>query len=382
MLMGLGWSASVAQAQTRITGIVVDAETGEPLPGANVYLDGTTIGAAAGPEGTFAIKGVRAGRYTVVASIVGYAPQQRSLQIERATNGEPETITLQFELQPETVALDGVTVEGSRDEWLRRLDRFRKAFFGRVPGADECSFVNPEVLSFEVEGTTLIARSEEPLVVRNEALGYKTTYDLTRFVTQSNNLRWRFGTYRFEELSPDSESQAKAWEKARRDTYTGSFKHFIDALQDNTLEQEGFVVHARIRSPAQVALAGNSRPSGSRFPSNRGRTRLYGNAEIFQRTQVSGIGILTLPEEGNRYNYLEIKYMPEAELPRYVRRYRNGPGSSFQSSWIDFEEGGRALFNTRTGDTLEHPDFGRFVVRGYLGWYETAATTLPANYQP
>lgn len=56
----------------RVVGIVTDAGTGGPMPGANVRIQGTTIGAATDLNGRFVLPGVPAGEQTVVASFVGY----------------------------------------------------------------------------------------------------------------------------------------------------------------------------------------------------------------------------------------------------------------------------------------------------------------------
>src|SRR5699024_3825785 len=55
-----------------IIGTVFNAETGEPLPGASVYLEDTTIGAATNKEGDYKITGVEAGKYVLVAQFIGY----------------------------------------------------------------------------------------------------------------------------------------------------------------------------------------------------------------------------------------------------------------------------------------------------------------------
>ncbi len=56
----------------KITGNVVDAESGLPLPGANVLIEGTVLGGAADLEGYFAILNVTPGSYTVRVSMIGY----------------------------------------------------------------------------------------------------------------------------------------------------------------------------------------------------------------------------------------------------------------------------------------------------------------------
>ena len=50
-----------SQTTGKISGKVIDAETGEALPGANVQLVGTSIGAAASLEGDYFILNVPPG---------------------------------------------------------------------------------------------------------------------------------------------------------------------------------------------------------------------------------------------------------------------------------------------------------------------------------
>lgn len=57
----------------KITGVVKDKETGDPLPGVNIILEGTTMGAATNSKGEFTMINVPAGVYTVSTSMIGYA---------------------------------------------------------------------------------------------------------------------------------------------------------------------------------------------------------------------------------------------------------------------------------------------------------------------
>lgn len=56
----------------KIAGYVKDAETGDPLPGANVYLEGTKLGAATDIEGYYYIINIPPGKYVVTTSMMGY----------------------------------------------------------------------------------------------------------------------------------------------------------------------------------------------------------------------------------------------------------------------------------------------------------------------
>jgi len=62
-----------AQENGSIFGKVVDASTGEELIGANILLEGTTIGAATDIEGNYRISNVPPATYKLIASMIGYS---------------------------------------------------------------------------------------------------------------------------------------------------------------------------------------------------------------------------------------------------------------------------------------------------------------------
>ena len=72
----------------KISGVVTDAGTNEPLPGANVVIVGTTMGAASDVDGSFFILNVPPGEYSVRATMMGYGPmvqQQVRISVDRTT---------------------------------------------------------------------------------------------------------------------------------------------------------------------------------------------------------------------------------------------------------------------------------------------------------
>jgi len=56
----------------KIFGIVKDSDTGEPLPGCNIIIEGTTLGAASNIDGKFFILNIPPGIYSVRATMIGY----------------------------------------------------------------------------------------------------------------------------------------------------------------------------------------------------------------------------------------------------------------------------------------------------------------------
>jgi sugar lactone lactonase YvrE len=59
-------------ATTTLTGVVRDAESGAPVSGAAVAVDGMTGGVVSGADGTYRLEGIAAARFGVTATAVGY----------------------------------------------------------------------------------------------------------------------------------------------------------------------------------------------------------------------------------------------------------------------------------------------------------------------
>ncbi|MCC5908443.1 MAG: TonB-dependent receptor [Balneolaceae bacterium] len=95
-----------AQSTGSLNGYVRDARTGDPLIGANVGLEGTTLGASTDPDGYYEIKNIPPGTYTVLVSYIGYEPQQRSNISVRSAG----TRDIHFELEPTAEQLEEVVV--------------------------------------------------------------------------------------------------------------------------------------------------------------------------------------------------------------------------------------------------------------------------------
>ncbi len=109
VLLALGVAPAVlGQTMGRITGTVTDA-AGDPLGGINVYLEGSTLGAASNAEGAYQIGSVPAGRYTLVASGIGYKAQRRDVSV--ATGA---TVIADFTFDETNLLLPEVEVIGRR----------------------------------------------------------------------------------------------------------------------------------------------------------------------------------------------------------------------------------------------------------------------------
>lgn len=100
-------ASSSAAAQGSIRGTVVDAATGESVPGANVLVQELRVGAGTDADGRFEITGVPAGTYTLVASFLGY---RRSTTPVTVQGGQPSVVTIS--LEEDRLGLEEVVVTG------------------------------------------------------------------------------------------------------------------------------------------------------------------------------------------------------------------------------------------------------------------------------
>ncbi len=72
VIMAVSFQLLFAGTTGKIVGRVVDVQTGDPLPGANVMIEGTSMGAASDLDGYYVILNVPPGSYTLSASMIGY----------------------------------------------------------------------------------------------------------------------------------------------------------------------------------------------------------------------------------------------------------------------------------------------------------------------
>lgn len=108
MLVGFGFLTPKINAQTtgKITGTVVDSETGEAMIGANVYIDGTTLGAATDLDGKYLIEGITPGEYNLIFSTIGYSKSTiTGIKVKAG-----DIVKLDFAMQLESIETEEVVI--------------------------------------------------------------------------------------------------------------------------------------------------------------------------------------------------------------------------------------------------------------------------------
>ena len=111
-VLGILFLFQMAYAGTtgKIVGTVTDAESGEPLVGVNIVLEGTSLGSSTDPDGYFSIINVPPGTYRMSVFYIGYA----TTTVENLSVSIDRTTTQNVDMQSEVLTGQTVIVEAER----------------------------------------------------------------------------------------------------------------------------------------------------------------------------------------------------------------------------------------------------------------------------
>lgn len=98
--------AGLAAAPQKLQGKLIDAESGEPVPGAAILIEGINLGTAAGPDGIFSFQNLPSGVYTLSVQAVGFHSFSQEIQ-------HPVDDFLTVTLEPAILQGSEVIVTGS-----------------------------------------------------------------------------------------------------------------------------------------------------------------------------------------------------------------------------------------------------------------------------
>jgi TonB-linked SusC/RagA family outer membrane protein len=167
-----------AQALGRIQGTVT-SETGQPVAGVNVLIQGTGLGILTGTDGRYAIADVPAGSHEVRASLIGYGDVRRQVTVASG-----QTVTADFRLETRAVQLEGIVATGYGTQERRyltgavssvRAQQIREiptpnvmqSIQGRLPGVDivSANYRPGAAMNVRIRGVRSMLATNEPLFV-------------------------------------------------------------------------------------------------------------------------------------------------------------------------------------------------------------------------
>ncbi|MDP3580524.1 MAG: carboxypeptidase-like regulatory domain-containing protein, partial [Ignavibacteria bacterium] len=222
---------------SKLSGVVLDSETGQPIQYATVFLAFTAKGCLTDEKGEFIITNVAEGKYEVVCAAVGYEKITTNHTLKTGTE-----INVTYKLKPVPIQVNEINITASvPEDWEDNLLKFTKEFLGESSVARQCEIKNPEVIDFEIKDYQLLASSKQPVIVINKALGYKVTVYIKFFEWDSDYDEGKYAYEPFfEPLTSLDSTQIIRWNENRKAAYLGSFIHFLRSCASNTGFEEGF----------------------------------------------------------------------------------------------------------------------------------------------
>ncbi len=332
-------------AQYKVSGVVVDEKTQQPMSGASVFCQNTTIGTLTNSNGEFSIT-VPSGGYDIVVSYTGYETQSQRI------NRQTENIeTMKFVLKEKDKSLEEVSVVATtevRNGLEKYGDFFREQFIGLTENSALCQIENPAALRFffSRKKNRLKIIASEDLIITNKALGYRIRYQLDSFIHDYGSTVTQFTGYPlFEELQ-GSDAEKESWKLKREEAYLGSLTHFLKSYYEKTLRGEGYMIQ---------------------FTDKTGKLRPLNDPYEFTTMEDEE---LELRPPGK----LRVAYMNELPETAYLTKNKLSPSNTIQISELEFREN---IMVEKNGYFYDQRDL---LTIGYWGW-EKLADFMPYDYQ-
>jgi len=230
--------------QTQIVkGTIFDKSNKSKINIASIYFNGTSVGTNSDLNGYFELDITKYVSLPLTISALGYY----SVTIADFSWEKP----IEVYLKPKMFELSEVIVaaKSTAKERKANLKLFRDQFLGSGYNGQHCVIMNEGDITFR-NGTshdTLKAFASKPLLIVNNALGYKITYYLDKFEYQRKSKSFLYeGSAIFDKDTSNDITQKKFFEKRRRIAYLGSRSHFFSSLWTNSLKSNGFTIRNSI----------------------------------------------------------------------------------------------------------------------------------------
>ena len=241
-------SFSVFGNSQEISGIVFNSRSDEPLEGASVYFDNTTIGTTTNSKGEFILEINEFINTSLIISFIGY----ERVVIQDYYRSDK----LEISLDESSNVLAEVTLI-SKDNWSRelKLKEFRRNYLGETINGLASKILNEEdlILRYNKKKKQLTAYTSAPILIKNVNLEYLIMVDLQHFEVNYSDVNmygkildvenvYYFGNNFYKSIEEDP---TKSILKKRRDTYFGSPLHFMRAMASGDLKREKYKIYYR-----------------------------------------------------------------------------------------------------------------------------------------
>ncbi|MDE2996652.1 MAG: carboxypeptidase-like regulatory domain-containing protein [Bacteroidota bacterium] len=224
LLATLALMLAIPSSARQIAGQVVDPD-GNPVAGAQIFVDMTTLQTTSDENGRFDMDAPLHYAFEVVAVAPGYAATGVSTDQEDCRS---MTVTM----------MQATEVVGAPlDEDM--MDFFSIAAFSYTRFARDIEIDSPDALryTFDESNNAIRVEADGPFVFTNLALGYKVT--IHEFRSGGNAVLFGWDGYTlFEPMTPEKKKDEKNWAKHREESWEGSRRHFLSALMSGEMKEQ------------------------------------------------------------------------------------------------------------------------------------------------
>lgn len=392
-----------AQDRNHISGKVVNAASGAPIPNASVFISSTSKGTMTDQAGSFSISNIPAGTYDLIISSIGYTTVVYSFTSDKLP------LQLKVEMSAKTTELDVVTVEPFEvNGWEKWGKYFLDNFIGTTEASKNCTIKNYKTIHFRYskKNNTLTAIADEPLIIENNALGYRVQYQLEDFVSDfKEHTVFFLGYTLFEDMAKDRRRVPKRWQDGRKNAYLGSMMHFIRSLYAGYIAEEGFETRRLFKEPnyekqrvKQIAEH-NAR---ERMAVSRGQkvilsmTNVMGDSSEYYRRimaqpdvkdilatwTLNADSLVTVTSDSTKMlffnDYLYVSYKKGREEYAYLQ----SQGEASRKPWYPrstvYLRGGNPITIEKNGFYFPPQELFNY---GYWGWSEKISHMLPLDFK-
>ncbi|OYQ32092.1 hypothetical protein CHU92_14540 [Flavobacterium cyanobacteriorum] len=226
----------------QVAGLVYDNKN-LPLPGAFVYLDGTTFSTDTDANGHFVLNTGDRNAGILVVSFIGY-------KTARIQNPFGDKSPLKIYLEEDILDIKELVINAKATFTRKQmLAAFRELFLGKSSVALSCDIENEDdiLLYYDNNTYTLTAEAKKPLRIKNKKLEYDVQFDLATFgvkyrkKTLDNDDVERSvfaGTTFFKDLSENGSA-----DKKRKKSYLGSATHLMKTIASQDWYNQGFELY-------------------------------------------------------------------------------------------------------------------------------------------
>jgi hypothetical protein len=370
--------ASQSQAETksfnnRISGSVVDSESGEKLTGVKVFLSKTTFSTTTDEKGSYKLENIQPGLYEVVFRNEGYKTHVVELYLDRNRSH-------QFDAKLTASVSEKVNIPKSGDEQRQNyFERFREILLGTADIAQKASIENPSAVHLYVdEKNQLRANSEEEVHIINEALGYELFLTIQYFSWNLKKEKGQFSNLiRINELIPADTEEKQRWILNRANAYDNSLREFLHTLvhKGRTFSNQRWATNV-----GTYGIKASGKYSGQlekvEKTEQTGYDKIYHNLHVYKLKPRYYSLITVVPDYKERSQF----------TGRYHLFGREGSGSIYydHANKISFighvsEKEKKYLIVDDYGNLMNPLEI---VLSGYWAKRERIGNFLPFNYQP